>query len=617
MVASQTSIEKGAKLIKKYTTDLTTRPGVYKMIDLNEKILYIGKAKNLVKRVKSYTNPNKHSYRIKKMISETKSMQFTITNSEAEALLLEANLIKKNKPRYNIAMRDDKSFPKILVNKEHEFPRLMKYRGDNKIQGEYYGPFASAGAVNRTIDTLQKAFLIRTCSDSVYMNRSRPCLLHQINRCSAPCTGEISKKNYDILIKDLDGFMNGKGNYIKDKIFLDMEKQSKSFNYENAAILRDRLETITKIQSQQTINNSKISDADIFGVMQLNNIACVQVFFFRAGQNWGNREYFPIINKIDSIDMILDSFIAQFYTTHPCPSNIIISTKIPSHNLLEKALSEKNSRKVVITFPHKGEKFKLIQKVLMNTEQALKRKMNLLHDQKTLLEELKNKLSLRKIPKRIEIYDNSHIQGSLPVGAMVVAGVDGFEKKHYRKFNIKSELIEKGDDYGMMREMLERRFAKISEIKADENIPDLLVIDGGLGQLNVALEIIKKNKLNDIEVISISKDKNRRFGNEKIHLGKSKTIILEKNDPLLYFLQRIRDEAHRFAIGSHRHRRTMQLKNSKLDDIEGIGSKRKQQLIKYFGSMKSIQEADYNDIVQVPGINEKLARDIFSLLHNE
>tara|TARA_B110000444_G_scaffold260558_1_gene308029 strand:- start:55 stop:1908 length:1854 start_codon:yes stop_codon:yes gene_type:complete len=617
MVATQTSIEKGSNLIKKYTKSLTTKPGVYRMLDINDKILYIGKAKNLLNRVKSYTNTNKHSYRIKKMISETQSMEFTITNSEAEALLLEANLIKKNKPRYNIAMRDDKSFPKILINKEHPFPRLMKYRGENKIKGEYYGPFASAGAVNRTIDTLQKAFLIRTCSDNVYMNRSRPCLLHQINRCSAPCTGEIPKRDYDILISDLDKFMNGKGNDIKDKIYLDMENESKNLNYENAAILRDRLETITKIQSQQTINNSKIRDADIFAVMQLNNITCVQVFFFRAGQNWGNREYFPITNKIDSNELILDSFIAQFYTTHPCPSNIIISIKIPSHNLLEKALSEKNSKKVIITVPFKGEKLKLIQKVLMNTEQALKRKMNLLHDQKSLLEALTNKLSLKRIPKRIEIYDNSHIQGSLPVGAMVVVGQDGFEKKHYRKFNIKSESIAKGDDYGMMREMLERRFAKISETGTNENSPDLLVIDGGIGQLNVALEIIQNSKLENIEVISISKDKNRRFGNEKIHLGKSKTLILDKNDPLLYFLQRIRDEAHRFAIGSHRHRRTMQLKNSRLDDIEGIGAKRKQQLIKYFGSVKSIQEANFNDIIKVPGINEKLARDIFSSLNNE
>ena len=335
-----TNTETGIQTIKGYAKELTKKPGVYKMLDISNKILYIGKAKNLFNRVKSYTNLNNHTYRIKKMISETRSMEFTITNSEAEALLLEANLIKKNKPKYNIAMRDDKSFAKILVNKEHDFPRLMKYRGDNKLKGNYYGPFASAGAVNKTIDTLQKAFLIRTCSDHVFENRSRPCLLFQINRCSAPCTGEITRDNYDYLINDLNEFMNGQVHNIKDKIYNDMQKESNALNYENAAKLRDRLETINKIISQQSMNNSNIGDADIFGIKRMNDITCIQVFFIRAGQNWGNREYYPIANKIDTNPQILDSFLAQFYTTHPCPNNIIVSDKVPSEKLLTSALSE-------------------------------------------------------------------------------------------------------------------------------------------------------------------------------------------------------------------------------------------------------------------------------------
>ena len=611
-----TNTETGIQTIKGYAKELTKKPGVYKMLDISNKILYIGKAKNLFNRVKSYTNLNNHTYRIKKMISETRSMEFTITNSEAEALLLEANLIKKNKPKYNIAMRDDKSFAKILVNKEHDFPRLMKYRGDNKLKGNYYGPFASAGAVNKTIDTLQKAFLIRTCSDHVFENRSRPCLLFQINRCSAPCTGEITRGNYDYLINDLNAFMNGQVHNIKDKIYNDMQKESNALNYENAAKLRDRLETINKIISQQSMNNSNIGDADIFGIKRMNDITCIQVFFIRAGQNWGNREYYPIANKIDTNPQILDSFLAQFYTTHPCPNNIIVSDKVPSEKLLTSALSEKNGRKIKISQPKKGEKYKLIEKVLMNAEQALNRKVNQMQDQKSLLEGLATKLHLSKIPKRIEVYDNSHTQGSFPVGAMIVVGQNGFDNKNYRKFNIKSKDISTSDDYAMMREVLTRRFAKLSEEDFQDRAPDLIVIDGGIGQLNIAIDIIMGNKIKDIEVISISKDKNRTYGNEKIHSKENGSFVLDKNDPVFFFLQRIRDEAHRFAIGSHRTRRVKQINYSKLDDIEGIGLRRKQQLMKYFGSIKSIREASFDDIIKVPGISEKLAKDIHSSFKN-
>ncbi|MEC7088521.1 MAG: excinuclease ABC subunit UvrC, partial [Pseudomonadota bacterium] len=531
-----TNTETGILTIRSYSKDLTKKPGVYKMLDNNKNILYIGKAKNLFNRVKSYTNLNNHTYRIKKMISETRSMEFTITGTEAEALLLEANLIKKNKPKYNIAMRDDKSFAKILVNKEHDYPRLMKYRGDNKLNGDYYGPFASAGAVNKTIDTLQKAFLIRTCSNHVFENRSRPCLLYQINRCSAPCTGEITKQNYDHLINDLQDFMNGHASNIKDKIYTDMQRESANFNYENAAKLRDRLETINKIISQQSINNSNLGDADVFGVSRLNNIVCIQVFFIRAGQNWGNREYYPIANKLDKNPEILDSFIAQFYTSHPCPNNVIVSEKLPSEKLLASALSEKNKRKIKITQPKQGEKYRLVKKVLMNAEQALNRKVNQMQDQQSLLEGLATKLQLNKVPRRIEVYDNSHTQGSFPVGAMIVVGQNGFDNKNYRKFNIKSRDISTSDDYAMMREVLTRRFAKLSETDFQDSSPDLVVIDGGKGQLNIAIDIIKENKIKDIEVISISKDKNRKYGNEKIHSKDKGVFILDKNDPIFFFL---------------------------------------------------------------------------------
>tara|TARA_B100000927_G_scaffold249337_1_gene213318 strand:- start:2726 stop:4579 length:1854 start_codon:yes stop_codon:yes gene_type:complete len=616
MKREPTNTETGISTIRSYSKDLTKKPGVYKMLDASKEILYIGKAKNLFNRVKSYTNLNNHTYRIKKMISETRSMEFTITSTEAEALLLEANLIKKNKPKYNIAMRDDKSFAKILVNKEHDYPRLMKYRGDNKLNGDYYGPFASAGAVNKTIDTLQKAFLIRTCSNHVFENRSRPCLLYQINRCSAPCTGEISKQNYDHLINDLHDFMNGHASNIKDKIYTDMQNESANFNYENAAKLRDRLETINKIISQQSINNSNIGDADAFGISRLNNVVCIQVFFIRAGQNWGNREYYPIANKLDTNPEILDSFIAQFYTSHPCPNNIIVSEKLPSEKLLSSALSEKNKRKIKITQPKQGEKYKLVKKVLMNAEQALNRKVNQMQDQKSLLEGLATKLQLNKVPRRIEVYDNSHTQGSFPVGAMIVVGQNGFDNKNYRKFNIKSRDISTSDDYAMMREVLTRRFAKLSEKNFQDSSPDLVVIDGGKGQLNIAIDIMKENKIKDIEVISISKDKNRKYGNEKIHSKEKGVFILDKNDPIFFFLQRIRDEAHRFAIGSHRTRRGKQINYSRLDDIEGIGLRRKQHLMRYFGSLKSISEASFDDIIKVPGISEKLAKDIHSSFKN-
>ena len=611
-----TNTETGILTIRSYSKDLTKKPGVYKMLDASNKILYIGKAKNLFNRVKSYTNLNNHTYRIKKMISETRSMEFTITNTEAEALLLEANLIKKNKPKYNIAMRDDKSFAKILVNKEHDYPRLMKYRGDNKMSGDYYGPFASAGAVNKTIDTLQKAFLIRTCSNHVFENRSRPCLLYQINRCSAPCTGEITKENYDHLINDLHDFMNGHASNIKNKIYTDMKKESDNLNYENAAKLRDRLETINKIISQQSINNSNIGDADVFGISRLNDIVCIQVFFIRAGQNWGNREYHPIANKLDTNPEILDSFIAQFYTSHPCPNNIIVSEKLPSEKLLTSALSDKNKRKIKITQPKQGEKYKLVEKVLMNVEQALNRRINQMQDQQSLLEGLATKLQLNRVPRRIEVYDNSHTQGSFPVGAMIVVGQNGFDNKNYRKFNIKSKDISTSDDYAMMREVLTRRFAKLSEENFQDSSPDLIVIDGGKGQLNIAIDIIKENKIKNVEVISISKDKNRKYGNEKIHLKETGVITLDKNDPIFFFLQRIRDEAHRFAIGSHRTRRVKQINYSRLDEIEGIGLRRKQQLMRHFGSIKSIREASFDDIIKVPGISEKLAKDIHSSFKN-
>jgi len=610
-------LEKGKGIINNYAKNLTSAPGVYRMINSDNNILYIGKAKNLKKRVKSYTNLNSQSHRIKRMISETNQMEFIITRSETEALLLEANLIKKYKPPFNILMRDDKSFPKILINKEHPIPRLMKHRGKNIYKGDYYGPFTSASSVNKSINAFQKAFLLRTCTDNVFNNRSRPCLLYQIKRCSAPCTNEIKPTEYNKLVEGLNLFLKGKTEEVTDIIYQEMQGLSKSLDYEGAAVLRDRLEAISQIQSKQTINSRYVVNADIFGIFEKDGIVCIQVFFFRAGQNWGNKEYFPKADKDLSLDIILDSFLAQFYTTHPCPELILLPNNIINQNILSDALSIKEKKKINILIPKKGEKYKIVNHACLNAKESLDRKILESKTQKKLLAEMKDALNLRKIPKRIEIYDNSHIQGQLAVGCMVVAGEDGFQKNNYRKFNIKSQNITPGDDYAMMKEVLERRLGKILSNNELKEYPDLIIIDGGQGQLNIAHNVLNEFRINDIDVIAIAKNFIRNTGPEHFYMKNKKAFRLKKNDPVLFFLQRLRDEAHRFAIGSNRIRRKMTINSSALDSIQNIGPKRKKELLKYFGTIKSLERASEEDILQVTGISQQMAKEIYSYFHEE
>ena len=611
------NLEKGKEVINNYAKILTSSPGVYRMINIDNNILYIGKAKNLKKRVKSYTNINSQSNRIKRMISQTNKMEFIITKSETEALLLEANLIKKYKPPFNILMRDDKSFLKILINKEHKAPRLMKHRGKNIYKGDYYGPFTSASSVNKSINAFQKAFLLRTCTDNVFNNRSRPCLLYQIKRCSAPCTEEIKPTEYKKLVDGLNLFLNGKTEEITNTIYQEMQELSKSLDYEGAAILRDRLEAISQIQSKQIINSKFLVNADIFGIYGKDGVFCIQVFFFRAGQNWGNKEYFPRADNDISPDLILDAFLAQFYTTHPCPEVILLPNNIINQNILCDALSIKEKKKINISVPKKGEKYKIVKHASLNAKESLDRKLLESKTQKKLLAEMKDIFNLRKIPKRIEIYDNSHIQGQYAVGCMVVAGEDGFQKSNYRKFNIKSQDMKPGDDYAMMKEVLERRLGKISSNNGSEQYPDLIIIDGGLGQLNITYNVLDELGISDIDVIAIAKNFIRNTGPEHFYMKNKKAFRLKKNDPVLFFLQRLRDEAHRFAIGSNRIRRRIAISSSSLDSIQNIGPKRKKELLKYFGTIKSLEKASHEDLLQVTGISQRMAKEIYSYFHED
>ena len=640
----------GPDVIAAYLKLLPQSPGVYRMLDTAGEVIYVGKARSLRARVSNYARLNGHTNRIARMILATASMEFVTVRTEAEALLLEANLIKRFRPRFNVLMRDDKSFPYILICRDHAAPAVMKHRGARNRKGEYFGPFASAGAVGRTVNMLQRAFLLRSCSDSVYDSRTRPCLLHQIKRCSAPCTGEINLDDYGKLVDEAERFLSGESQTVREMYQRLMQEAADKLEFETAAKYRNRLWALAHVTADQSINPEGVEEADVFAAYQDGGQTCVQVFFFRTGQNWGNRAYYPKADRSLNVEEVLDSFIAQFYDDKPVPRLILISHDIPNRELLAEALSTKAERKVDIRVPSRGTKSTLVEHALANAREALGRKLAESSSQARLLEGVAERFGLPAVPRRIEVFDNSHIAGTNAVGAMIVAGPEGFVKGQYRKFNIKSPDTTPGDDYAMMREVLTRRFKRIAEAEvldeietevaeieadvaggplspivddddvAEERVfpdrPDLVLIDGGLGQLSIAREVLAGLGLHDIALIGVAKGPDRDAGREHFHIpGRERPIMLEAKDPVLYFVQRLRDEAHRFAIGTHRAKRAKSLGANPLDEIEGIGPTRKRALLKHFGSAKAVSRAGIEDLKAVEGISADMAKKIYDFFH--
>jgi excinuclease ABC subunit C len=605
-----------------------TSPGVYRMLNAANDVLYVGKAKNVRKRLSSYARANAPlPARILRMIAATVNVEIISTSTETEALLLEANLIKQLRPRFNVQLRDDKSFPYILITGDHWAPQILKHRGAQSRPGRYFGPFASAGAVNRTITALQRAFLIRSCTDSFFESRTRPCLLYQIRRCSGPCTREIDFPGYTELVREATEFLSGRSHSVKQELAAEMEKASSELEFETAAVYRDRLAALSAIQSQQGINPRTVEEADVFAIHQDGGYSCVEVFFFRTGQNWGNRAYFPRAEKSFTPEEVLSSFLAQFYDDKPPPKLVLLSHKIEEPELLADALSVKAGYKVEVSTPQRGEKKELVTHALTNAREALGRKLADTVTQSRLLEGLSTTLGLPHPPKRIEVYDNSHIQGTNAVGAMIVAGPDGFIKNQYRKFNIKSEGLTPGDDYAMMREVLQRRFKRLlnppegdaAKAKADDDSfpqwPDLVIIDGGRGQLNAVQEIFEGLGLSQVSLLAVAKGPDRDAGRETLFMPDREAIKLEPRDPVLYFIQRLRDEAHRFVIGSHRKLRKKDIREAGLQEIPGIGPSRKRALLHQFGTLKEIERASIADLGKVPGVSAESARKIFEYFH--
>ena len=669
----------GVTVIQGYLKNLPSSPGVYRMIDSAGDVIYVGKARSLKARVSNYVRVGGHTNRITRMIGATASMEFVTVRTEAEALLLEANLIKRFRPRFNVLMRDDKSFPYILIARDQAAPQVMKHRGARGRKGDYFGPFASAGAVNRTITMLQRAFLLRTCSDSVYESRTRPCLLHQIKRCSAPCTGEISTEDYGRLVDEAVRFLRGESQNVREMYQKLMTDAADKQEFEEAAKFRNRLWALAHVTADQAINPEGVEEADVFAAYQDGGQTCVQVFFFRTGQNWGNRAYYPKADRSLPVEEVLDSFIAQFYDDKPVPRLILLSHEVPSQDILAEALSTKAERKVEIRVPSRGTKSGLVEHALTNAREALGRKLAESSSQAILLKGVAERFGLAATPRRIEVFDNSHISGTNAVGAMIVAGPDGFVKGQYRKFNIKSPDTAPGDDYAMMREVLTRRFKRVmdsdpsppsgeglvvggtpvfdvgnnatssvsdspppglphvdaehrSAMKGGGEVarpqgggestddfpsrPDLVFVDGGLGQLSVAREVLAALGITDIQLIGVAKGPDRDAGREHFHMpGRERPIMLEAKDPVLYFVQRLRDEAHRFAIGTHRAKRSKALGANPLDDIGGIGPTRKRGLLKHFGSAKAVSRAGIEDLKAVEGISEEMAQKIYDFFH--
>ena len=692
----------GPAVIAAYVRNLPTSPGVYRMLDVAGEVIYVGKARSLKARVSNYVRDGNHTNRIARMIASTASMEFVTVRTEAESLLLEANLIKRFRPRYNVVLRDDKSFPFIVLTRDHESPQLSKHRGARTRKGDYFGPFASAGAVNRTINMLQRAFLLRTCSDSVFETVTRPCMLYQIKRCSAPCTGEISPADYTALVEEAVSFLRGESQNVRDYYKLKMHEAAENLEFEQAARFRNRLWALAHVTADQTINPEGVEEADVFAIHQDGGINCIQVFFFRTGQNWGNRAYYPKADRSLGVEEVLESFIAQFYDDKPVPRLILLSHAVETQDLLAEALSTKAERKVEIRLPERGAKTGLVAHALQNAKEALARKLVESASQARLLEGVAERFGLPRVPQRVEVYDNSHIMGTNAVGAMVVAGPDGFQKSQYRKFNIKSDAGSSGDDYGMMREVLTRRFKRLAdetraphatsstndpgfpfprvrgegedgeradasvavageglpqadllaaigdegpsagsnatrvapapavlaapvedggpsdseEQPVSQNRPDLVLIDGGQGQLQVAREVMAELGLTDIALIGVAKGPDRDAGREHFHIpGRDRPMMLEPRDPVLYFVQRLRDEAHRFAIGAHRAKRAKALGVNPLDEIEGIGPTRKRALLSHFGSAKSVSRAGIEDLKAVPGISAEMAQKVYDFFN--
>ncbi len=612
---------KGADRIKSYLKTLPDAPGVYRMINAAGDVLYVGKAKSLKKRVSSYALRGAHNERITRMILETAEMLFVTTASESEALLLESNLIKQLKPRYNVSYRDDKSFPNILLREDHPFPQLLKHRGARTAKGSYFGPFASAGAVTRTLNTLQRAFLLRSCSDSVFAARTRPCLLFQVKRCSAPCVGRVDEAAYRELVVETEDFLHGKSRAVQDRLVAEMTRASEALDFEAAARLRDRVKAMSQIQASQGVNPSTFEEADLFAAYSEGAQVCIQVFFFRAGQNWGNRPYFPKLPFDMEMPEMLESFVGQFYDTRPAPRLVLLSEDVPDAALLAEALSSRAGFKVEISKPQRGEKQQIMERALTNAREQLGRRMAENSAQAQLLEGVAEAFSLDAPPRRIEVYDNSHIQGAHAVGAFIVAGPEGFEKNQYRKFNIKSAELTPGDDYAMMREVLSRRFARMmaEEAEPPENSkwqrPDLVLIDGGPGQLSVAVQVFADLGVEDVALVGISKGPDRDAGREHFYLPGREPFRLDPKSPTLYYLQRLRDEAHRFAIGSHRKKRSAAIGANPLDEVAGVGAGRKRALLQHFGSARAVAAASLTDLQSVTGVSGTLAKKIFDFFH--
>ncbi|MGB6758740.1 MAG: excinuclease ABC subunit UvrC [Xanthobacteraceae bacterium] len=640
--SSEGSLAAGRAAIVAHLKHSPSRPGVYRMIDSRGDVLYVGKAKNIKKRIAAYARPTGLDTRIERMVAAARTLEFVVTRTETEALLLEANLIKRLRPRFNVTLRDDKSFPYIVITTDHWAPQILKHRGAHTRPGHYYGPFASVWAVNRTVNALQRAFLLRSCSDSFFESRTRPCLLYQIKRCSAPCTKEIDFQNYATLVREANAFLSGRSKAVKDELAQEMDTASTALDFERAAIYRDRLAALSAIQSHQGVNPRGVEEADVFAVHQQGGFSCVEVFFFRTGQNWGNRAYFPKADRSVGPEEVLGAFLGQFYDDRPAPRLILISHDIEDRALLAEALGTKSGHKVEISQPQRGEKKDLVEHALANAREALGRKLAETSSQQKLLTQLAETFHLPRVPRRIEVYDNSHIQGSNAVGAMIVAGVEGFQKGQYRKFNIRSSSLTPGDDFAMMREVLSRRFKRLlaeaprgegaetvptglqedgeafETPEADEQIaspwPDLVLIDGGQGQLGVAREVLGELGV-EAPLVAIAKGPDRDAGRETFFLPGRDPFKLPPRDPVLYFVERLRDEAHRFAIGSHRARRTRDLREAGLQEIVGIGPTRKRALLHHFGTLKAIERASVTDLMQVDGISAETARRIYEFFH--
>jgi len=657
------TLASGRATIVRFLKLAPAAPGVYRMIDAKGEVLYVGKAKSIRKRLASYARPTGYDARIARMISATASLEFVTTATETEALLLEANLIKRLRPRFNVLLRDDKSFPYILITSDHWAPQILKHRGARTRPGRYYGPFASAGAVNRTINALQRAFLLRSCSDSFFEARTRPCLLYQIKRCSAPCTGEIDFKGYTELTCEAHEFLSGRSQSVQKELAKSMDKASEALDFEHAAVYRDRLSALSAIQSHQGINPRSIEEADVFAVHQGGGYTCVEVFFFRTGQNWGNRAYFPKADRALPAGEVLEAFLGQFYDDKPPPRLILVSHDFAERGLLAEALSAKSERKVEVVVPQRGERKDLLMHALANAREALARKLADTSSQQKLISALTETFALPRPPRRIEVYDNSHIAGTNAVGAVIVVGPEGFRKNQYRKFNIRSEDLTPGDDYGMMREVLQRRFKRLLEenpraastaqpspvndsitsplvgevgaegagrgvdVSSDENVehdehaespwPDLVLIDGGQGQLAAATETLAALGISDVPLIGIAKGPDRDAGRETFFVAGKRPFKLPPRDPVLYFIERLRDEVHRFAVGSHRARRKKDIREAGLQEIPGIGPARKRALLHHFGTVKAIERASLPDLAQVPGINAETARKIYDFFHEQ